>query len=65
MKLVPEEEESLTTVKEEGIIDIPYEIVIAVGDIILIDQSRLSQVTRPKKQATPPVQQKHRQKAAN
>ena len=36
MRLVPDEE--VGPVKTEGIIDIPYEIVSAVGDIIIIDQ---------------------------
>ncbi|WP_294967962.1 PRC-barrel domain-containing protein [uncultured Methanosphaera sp.] len=42
MRLVPEEEE-FSTVRTEGIIDIPYEIVTAVGDIIIIDQNKLLQ----------------------
>lgn len=42
MRLVPEEEE-FSTVRTEGIIDIPYEIVTAVGDIIIVDQNKLLQ----------------------
>ena len=42
MRLVPEEEE-INPVRTEGIIDIPYELVTAVGDIILVDQNKLNQ----------------------
>lgn len=41
MRLVPDEE--VGPVKTEGIIDIPYEIVSAVGDIITIDQEKFVQ----------------------
>jgi len=42
MRLVPEEED-VNPVRTEGIIDIPYEIVTAVNDIILVDQNKLTQ----------------------
>ena len=42
MRLVPEEED-VNPVRTEGIIDIPYEVVIAVNDIILVDQVKLAQ----------------------
>lgn len=42
MRLVPEEED-VNPVRTEGIIDIPYEVVSAVNDIILVDQNKLSQ----------------------
>lgn len=42
MRFVPEDEE-VNPVRTEGIIDIPYELVTAVDDIILVDQSRLNQ----------------------
>jgi sporulation protein YlmC with PRC-barrel domain len=42
LKLVPEDEE-VNIVKTEGIIDIPYEVVNAVGDVILVDQEKLVQ----------------------
>lgn len=42
MRFVPEEEE-VNPVRTEGIIDIPYELVTAVDDIILVDQTRLNQ----------------------
>lgn len=42
LRLVPEEEDT-NPVRTEGIIDIPYEVVSAVGDVILIDQNRLAQ----------------------
>lgn len=41
MRLLPEEDAS--PVRTEGIIDIPYEIVSAVGDIIIIDQEKFIQ----------------------
>lgn len=41
LRFMPEEEAE--TVKTEGIIDIPYEIVSAVGDIILVDQEKFMQ----------------------
>lgn len=40
MRLVPEEE-NMNEVRSEGIIDIPYELVSAVGDIIIVDQNKL------------------------
>ncbi len=40
MRMVPEEEDR-SPVTTEGIIDIPYDIVLAVGDIIIIDQHKL------------------------
>ena len=43
MRLVPEEDEAALP-HSEGIVDIPYEVVSAVNDIILIDQNKLSQV---------------------
>ncbi|MCD7781745.1 MAG: PRC-barrel domain-containing protein [Methanosphaera sp.] len=42
MRIVPEEEEK-TAVTKEVTIDIPYEVVTAVGDIILVDQQILVQ----------------------
>lgn len=42
MRIVPEEED-VNPVTTEGIIDIPYEIVTAVNDIILIDQQKFIQ----------------------
>lgn len=42
MRLVPEEEE-VNPVRTEGIIDIPYELITAVGDVILVDQNKLNQ----------------------
>lgn len=42
MRFSPEEE-NVNQVKTEGIIDIPYEIVLAVGDIMIIDQEKLIQ----------------------
>ena len=42
LRLVPEEED-VNPVRSEGIIDIPYEVVTAVGDVILVDQDKLSQ----------------------
>lgn len=42
MRLVPEEED-VNPVRTEGIIDIPYEVVTAVNDIILVDQVKLAQ----------------------
>lgn len=41
MRLVPEEED-VNPVRTEGIIDIPYEVVAAVNDIILVDQVKLA-----------------------
>lgn len=38
MRLVPEEEE-VNPVRTEGIIDIPYELITAVGDVILVDKT--------------------------
>jgi replicative DNA helicase len=37
------EDEEVNIVKTEGIIDIPYEVVNAVGDVILVDQEKLVQ----------------------
>ena len=53
MRLVPDEE--VGPVKTEGIIDIPYEIVSAVGDIIIIDQEKFVkyQAALQKKKAVP------------
>ena len=53
MRLVPDEE--VGPVKTEGIIDIPYEIVSAVGDIIIIDQEKFVQyqAAQQKKKAVP------------
>ncbi len=42
LRLVPEEED-VNPVKTEGIIDIPYEVVTAVGDVILVDQDKFTQ----------------------
>lgn len=42
LRLVPEEED-VNPVRSEGIIDIPYEVVTAVGDVILVDQEKLIQ----------------------
>lgn len=40
MRLTPEEE-NMNDVRTENIIDIPYELVSAVGDIIIVDQNKL------------------------
>lgn len=54
MRLVPEEED-VNPVRTEGIIDIPYEVVSAVNDIILVDQNKLSQFqTSQQKKFTAP-----------
>lgn len=37
------EDEDTTKIKKEGVIDIPYDVVTAVGDIIIIDQEKLAQ----------------------
>ncbi len=42
LRLVPEEED-VNPVRTEGIIDIPYEVVTAVDDVILVDQDKLMQ----------------------
>lgn len=42
LKLVPEEED-VNPIRSEGIIDIPYEVVTAVGDVILVDQDKFTQ----------------------
>ncbi|MBE6487249.1 MAG: photosystem reaction center subunit H [Methanosphaera stadtmanae] len=49
MRIVPEEE-TMNQVTTEGIIDIPYELVSAVGDIILVDQNKLTQYQNAMKQ---------------
>ncbi|OED30458.1 PRC-barrel domain-containing protein [Methanosphaera sp. WGK6] len=51
MRLVPEEEE-MNQVRTEGIIDIPYEMVVAVGDIIIIDHNKLAQYQSAQQQAS-------------
>ncbi|AWX33411.1 PRC-barrel domain-containing protein [Methanosphaera sp. BMS] len=38
-----QEEENLKEVSTEGTLDIPYELVSAVGDIIIVDQNKLTQ----------------------
>ncbi|RAP51440.1 MAG: photosystem reaction center subunit H [Methanosphaera sp. rholeuAM270] len=53
MRLVPEEED-VNPVRTEGIIDIPYEIVIAVNDIIIVDQGKLAQYQMQQKKASAP-----------
>lgn len=59
MRLVPdEEEEEQPIMAAEDIIDIPYEIVTAVGDIIIIDQNKLAQYHAAlSKKAKAPLQQ--------
>lgn len=42
LRLVPEEED-VNPIRTEGIIDIPYEVVTAVGDVILVNQEKFSQ----------------------
>ena len=42
LRLVPEEED-VNPVRTEGIIDIPYEVVTSVGDVILVDQDKFTQ----------------------
>lgn len=42
LRLVPEEED-VNPIRTEGIIDIPYEVITAVGDVILVDQDKFSQ----------------------
>ena len=42
LRLVPEEED-VNPVRSEGIVDIPYEVVTAVGDVILVDQEKFTQ----------------------
>lgn len=37
------EEDDAKKLKKQGVIDIPYDVVTAVGDIIIIDQEKLSQ----------------------
>ena len=43
LRLVPEEED-VNPIRTEGIIDIPYELVSAVGDIILVDQDEKKEI---------------------
>lgn len=58
MRLVPDEEEEEQTVEAKDIIDIPYEIVTAVADIIIIDQNKLAQYhTALNNKAKAPIQQ--------
>lgn len=38
-----QEEENLNEIRTEGMLDIPYELVSAVGDIIIVDQNKLVQ----------------------
>ncbi|WP_455645058.1 PRC-barrel domain-containing protein [Methanosphaera sp.] len=57
MRLVPEEEE-MNQVRTEGIIDIPYEMVVAVGDIIIIDHNKLAQYQAAQQQASKANSQK-------
>jgi sporulation protein YlmC with PRC-barrel domain len=42
MRFEPEEE-NLNEIRTEGVIDIPYELISAVGDIIIVDQNKLEQ----------------------
>ena len=42
LRLVPEEED-VNPIRTEGIIDIPYEVVTAVGDVILVNQEKFAQ----------------------
>ncbi len=42
LRLVPEEED-VNPIRTEGIIDIPYEVVTAVGDVILVNQEKFTQ----------------------
>ncbi|MCI5867242.1 MAG: PRC-barrel domain-containing protein [Methanosphaera sp.] len=66
MRLIPDgdEEEEQTAAVTEEIVDIPYEIVSAVGDIIIIEQAKLNQYQAayqkanpmPQKQAKKPLQ---------
>lgn len=49
LRIVPEEE-TMNQVTTEGIIDIPYEIISAVGDIIIVDQNKLDQYQNAQKQ---------------
>ena len=53
MRLVPEEED-VNPVRAEGIIDIPYELVLAVGDIILVDQNKLNRYQSSQKRINAP-----------
>lgn len=53
-----QEEENMTEIKTESTIDIPYELVSAVGDIIIVDQNKLMQYQnelRSKQTKTQPV----------
>ena len=57
MRFEPEEE-NLNEIRTEGTIDIPYELVSAVGDIIIVDQNKLTQyqeAQRRKEAKTQPV----------
>ena len=55
LKLVPEEED-VNPIRSEGIIDIPYEVVTAVGDVILVDQDKLAQFQSSQKRINPSPQ---------
>ncbi len=57
MRMVPEEEER-SPVTTEGIIDIPYDMVLAVGDIIIIDQHKLVKYQADQQQGSKVSQQK-------
>lgn len=50
MRFAPEEDD-INQVRTEGILDIPYEIVTAVGDIIIIDQNKLAQYQATQQQS--------------
>lgn len=50
MRFAPEEDD-MNQVRTEGILDIPYEIVTAVGDIIIIDQNKLTQYQATQQQS--------------
>lgn len=50
MRFAPEEDD-MNQVRTEGILDIPYEIVTAVGDIIIIDQNKLAQYQATQQQS--------------
>ena len=41
-KFIPDDE-NINEIRTEGIIDIPYELISAVGDIIIVDQNKLMQ----------------------
>ncbi len=61
LKLVPEEED-VNPIRSEGIIDIPYEVVTAVGDVILVDQDKLAQFQSSQKRISPAPQKMPRVK---